>query len=104
MAQHPGEREKKLIEWLRQDPTLPERLPPVQAAIIAAALDGTPVPLIAQDQRISEEAVWSILGDAARAVTGRTPSQPVVTGGMSSDTETESNPDMEDWGPGGGGE
>ena len=104
MAQKPGPREQTLIDWLRQDPSLPERLPPVEASIIGDALAGKPVPLIAQDHRITEEAVWSILGDAARAASGRTPSHPVVTGGMMSDTEQEAHPDVEDIGLGGGGE
>jgi DNA-directed RNA polymerase specialized sigma24 family protein len=59
----------QVLEEIRQDPALPERLPETDAAIVKAALDGEAVDEIAQRHHLPEDAVWEVLDSAARSVT-----------------------------------
>ncbi len=81
------ERLTRLVEQLESDPALAETLPSQEGAIVRAAVGGQTVHEIAQAQRISEEAVWRVLSNAARQASGRAPAQPVETGGLGSDTD-----------------
>ena len=87
MAQGADARMRSLVEQLRQDPGLVGQLPSAEGAIVQAALDGQGVHAIAHDQGISEQAVWTALGNAARLASGRAPAQPVETGGLGADTD-----------------
>ena len=88
MAHPSEERMKTLVAQLQQDPGLAEQLPSREGSIVRAALDGQGVYQIAQTHRVSEEAVWGTLRNAARAATGATV-QPVETGGFGSDTDPD---------------
>lgn len=76
-----------LREHLGRDPSLAARLPEEQAQVVQAALDGASVYEIAQQQRLSEEAVWTLLGDAARLASGTEPEHAIEVGGFGSDTD-----------------
>jgi hypothetical protein len=77
---------QQLLEQIRQDASLPERLIGAEAEIVRRALDGQDIHEIAQQQRLPEEEVWSVLGNVARSVTGP-PLEPVESGGLGSDTD-----------------
>lgn len=81
-----GDRLARLVEQLRQDPGIAERLPGQEGEIVGAALAGNDVYAIAQRFQISEKAVWETLGNAARSASGR-PMAEVETGGLGSDTD-----------------
>lgn len=74
-----------MLEQLQQDPTIAERLPSMEGAMVRAALDGAAVYEIAQGHEVTEGAVWEVLATVARAATGRSV-EPVTTGGFGSDT------------------
>ena len=76
----------QLIKQLRHEPAIADQLPDQESAIVRAALDGQDVYAIAQQQHISEKAVWDTLSNAARAAAGR-PAAQVETGGLGSDTD-----------------
>jgi DNA-binding CsgD family transcriptional regulator len=86
MAQPSEERMQWLVERLRQLPALAAELPGRESEIVQAALNGRSVYEIAQQHNMSEEAVWSTLGNAARAASGQ-PLEQVETGGLGSDTD-----------------
>lgn len=75
-----------LIEQLRLDPSLPERLPSQEGAMVREALRGKSVHEIASSCQTSEAAVWRVLGSAAREAAGAEV-HPVEIGGFGSDTE-----------------
>jgi hypothetical protein len=59
---------------------------PHLSAVVREALAGQTVYAIAQSQQMSEQAVWEVLGAAARAAAGRSAAQ-VESGGLGSDTD-----------------
>lgn len=75
-----------LLEQLRRDPSLAERLPSQESAMVRGALDGKSVYEIASACQTSEASVWRVLGSAAREASGAEV-HPVETGGFGSDTE-----------------
>ncbi|HMQ30540.1 MAG TPA: hypothetical protein PKD53_07410 [Chloroflexaceae bacterium] len=75
-----------LIEQLRLDPSLPERLPSQEGAMVREALRGKSVHEIASACQTSEAAVWRVLGSAAREAAGAEV-HPVEIGGFGSDTD-----------------
>jgi hypothetical protein len=77
---------RKVVEQLNQDPSLAERLPSQEAAMVRSAMDGRTVYEIASDHEVSEAAVWRVLGAAARQASGQA-THPVETGGFGSDTD-----------------
>ena len=81
-----SERLAQLIKQLRQEPGIAEQLPNQEGAIVRDALGGQDVYAIAQQQHVSEQAVWDILSNAARAAAGRQAAQ-IETGGLGSDTD-----------------
>jgi hypothetical protein len=81
-----NERLARLVQQLQGDPGIAERLPEREAAIVRGALEGQDVHSIAQEQRMSEPAVWELLSSAARAAAGQ-PVEQVETGGLGSDTD-----------------
>lgn len=81
-----AERMKTLLAQLRQDPGLVEQLPNKEGEIVKMALDGASAQDIAQMHRMSEEAVWNALRNAARAASGQE-LHPVESGGFGSDTD-----------------
>lgn len=81
-----AERMQTLVEQLRQDPGLAETLPSKEGEIVRMALDGATAQDIAQMHRMSEEAVWNALRNAARAASGAE-IHPVESGGFGSDTD-----------------
>jgi hypothetical protein len=87
MDQAEEQRMTPLIAALRQDPGGGSDLPDPVGPVVRAALAGQTGYQIAQDREMSEEAVWRILSDVARAAVGTTPAHPVETGGMGSDTD-----------------
>ena len=84
----PEERLGRLVAAIRNNPALPNSLPPQEGAIVRAALGGQPVYSIAQDQGVSDEAVWTLLSNAARVGSGTAPAHPVETGGLGSDEDS----------------
>jgi hypothetical protein len=80
------ERLARLVEQLRQDPGIADRLPARESAVVRAAVEGQDVYAIAQDNQMSEQAIWDLLGSAARTASGRKVA-PVETGGLGSDTD-----------------
>lgn len=87
MAQTSQERMTTLVERIRQDPGLVEQLPAPEGEIVRDALDGRSVYEIAQHHRLTEAAVWDILGNAARAASGTPALRQIETGGLGSDTD-----------------
>jgi len=81
-----SQRLAQLVKLLRQEPAIAEQLPSEEGAIVRDALAGQDVYAIAQRHHISEQAVWDILSNAARAAAGRKAAQ-VETGGLGSDTD-----------------
>ncbi len=73
-----------LLDEVRQDPSLPARLPTWEAEIVNAALAGQGIYEIAQAHQLAEAGVWEVLGKAARAATGQA-LHPVETGGLGSE-------------------
>ena len=86
MAQSSQERMARLVEALQQAPGLAEGMPSQEGEIVRDAMAGQTVYEIAQQHRISERAVWDVLGNAARAASGQGVQQ-VETGGFGSDTD-----------------
>jgi hypothetical protein len=87
MAHPSDERMAGLVEQIKQSPGLVGELPGAERAIVREALAGQSVHAIAHDRGISEEAVWTVLGDAARLASGQEPAQRVETGGLGADTD-----------------
>ena len=81
-----NERLAQIVKQLRRDPAIADQMPDQEGAIVRAALAGQDVYAIAQDQQISEKAVWDTLSNAARAAAGQPVAQ-VETGGLGSDTD-----------------
>lgn len=81
------ERMTQLTHRLRQNPGVAASLPGSEGQIVQAALAGCSVYQLAQQQRTSEEAVWRVLGNAARLATGNSPARQVEVGGFGSDTD-----------------
>jgi hypothetical protein len=77
----------QLVEQLQQSPGLVAQLPGEEGDMARRALDGQSVYEIAQAHTTSEDAVWSVLQNAALAASGQSRSQPVESGGMGSDTD-----------------
>jgi hypothetical protein len=73
----------KLIEQIRRDPSLVERMSSQEGSMVRAALDGKSVYEIASDCQTSEANVWHVLGRAAREASGAE-LHPVETGGLGS--------------------
>ena len=55
--------------------------------MVRDALLGQTVYEIAQNHRVSEATVWSVLSQSARLASGRPPMQSAETGGLGSDTD-----------------
>ncbi len=85
MSESADRRMAALLEQLKQDSTIAERLPHMEGTLVWAALDGDNVYAIAQAHEVIEGAVWEVLANAARMATGRGV-DPVTTGGFGSDT------------------
>jgi len=76
----------QLLKQLKKDPGLAEQLPGKEGHIVHSALEGQTVFEIAQQNRMSEEAVWGVLRSAARNASGQK-IEPVESGGLGSDTD-----------------
>ena len=87
MAHPSDERMARLVEQIERSPGLTGELPGAERAIVREALAGQSVHAIAHDRGISEEAVWTVLGDAARLASGQEPAQRVEVGGLGADTD-----------------
>ena len=87
MAETTDQRMAELVALLRRDPVVAERLPMQERSIVQDALDGQNIHDLAATHRMSENAIWELLGNAARAAAGLTPEHPVETGGLGSDTD-----------------
>lgn len=79
-------RMQALVEPLRDMPGVVAQLPAAEGAMIQAALDGSSVYEIAQQNGISEAAVWSLLQRVTQLALGRTQPRTEV-GGLGSDTD-----------------
>jgi hypothetical protein len=77
---------QQLLDQIRQDPSLPERLVGTEAEIAHQALDGQEIHEIAQHHRLPEEEIWTVLGNVARLVRGQA-GEPIESGGLGSDTD-----------------
>src|SRR5947209_5265018 len=80
------ERMRQLAVQLMRDPGLADQLPSREGSIVRGALNGQSVYDIAQDHQMSENAVWAVLRNAARAASG-TEFAEIETGGFGSDTD-----------------
>ncbi len=76
---------QNLVDQLAAQPGVVAGLPAGDAAIVRAALAGGDVYSIAQEQGVTEAAIWATLTNAARTATGQAPAQPVEVGGLGSD-------------------
>ncbi|MDB5078523.1 MAG: hypothetical protein JWP00_447 [Chloroflexi bacterium] len=76
----------QLVKQLKKDPGMAEQLPGKEGTIVRNALSGQTVYEIAQNYRMSEEAVWGVLRSAARSASGQK-IEPVESGGLGSDTD-----------------
>lgn len=86
MSSASDERLATVVGQLRANPGLVGSLPGEERAVVEAALGGADVHTIAQARAISTEAVWTILGNAARLASGRAAGR-VEVGGLGSDTD-----------------
>ncbi len=84
MTQQHDERMDAVLERLRARPGVAEQLPPVEGALVRGALAGRSVYALAQEQQMSEGAVWNVLRSAA-GLAANPPAS--ATGGMGSDTD-----------------
>ena len=75
----------ELVKNLREGPGLVQQLPPTEAALVRDALAGMDVYALAQQHRISEEAVWAAISSAARQASGAPLKQVEIGGGLGSD-------------------
>ncbi|HET7037340.1 MAG TPA: hypothetical protein VFI42_16765 [Thermomicrobiaceae bacterium] len=87
MAQSPEQRAAAYRALLNDNIALVESLPDKEQRIAERVAAGEPIPFIANDESVSEGAVWHLLGQLARFVRGDEPAEPAVTGGLGSDTE-----------------
>ena len=87
MTQSADEQMQAVVEGLRQTPGIAEQLPEREGRMARAALDGASVFDIAQEEGITEAAVWTVLGNAARLAAGAGPASRVETAGLGSDTD-----------------
>ena len=87
MATTSDERMRRLADEIRRSPDVAMALSGPEQEAVSAALAGRSVFEIAQQVRMSEEAVWRVLGAAARAAGGRSAPQPAESGGLGSDTD-----------------
>lgn len=85
MSESADRRMAAYLEQIEQDPTIAERLPTMEGAMVRGALDGDNVYAIAQEHEVTEGAVWEVLANAARMAAGHSV-EPVITGGFGSDT------------------
>ncbi len=76
---------QSLVEQLAARPGLAAGLPAADAAIVRAALAGADVYTIAQQQGVTEAAIWTALTAAARTAAGHAPAHPAEVGGLGSD-------------------
>jgi hypothetical protein len=86
MTQTTQEAMTRLVQQLGQAPGLAEQLPDLEGEIVRAALEGRQVYEIAQQQGMSEDAVWRVLSSAARVAAGQSV-QSTESGGLGSDTD-----------------
>ncbi len=87
MSSTSDERMAQLLTQLRTNPALVGSLPGEEGTIVESALGGDGIYAIAQAHAISTEAVWAILGNAARLLSGQEPPERVEVGGLGSDTD-----------------
>ncbi|MEN9939116.1 MAG: hypothetical protein RLZZ387_5695 [Chloroflexota bacterium] len=87
MAATSDERMRQLVDEIRRSPDVAMSMSGQESVIIAGAVDGQSVYEIAQLVGVSEEAVWRVLGSAARAAGGRSAPQAAESGGLGSDTD-----------------
>ncbi len=76
---------QSLVDQLAAQPGLVAGLPAADTAIVRAALAGADVYTIAQQQGVTEAAIWAALTNAARTAAGQAPTHPVEVGGLGSD-------------------
>lgn len=76
-----------IVAQLRQNPGAVGGLTGEERAMVEAALNGASVYAIAQEQGVSDEAVWTTLGNAAHLASGTGVAQRTETGGLGSDTD-----------------
>ena len=87
MSSTSDERMAQLLTQLQTNPALVGSLPGEEGTIVELALGGADIHAIAQAHEISTEAVWAILGNAARLLSGQEPPDRVEVGGLGSDTD-----------------
>jgi hypothetical protein len=87
MTQSADEQMQEVAGRLRQTPGIAEQLPEREGRMARAALEGASVFDIAQQEGITEAAVWTALGNAARLAAGQAPASRVETAGLGSDTD-----------------
>jgi hypothetical protein len=87
MAETSEARMRRLVDEIRRSPDVAMTLSGQEATIVEAALEGRSIYEVAQQVQQSEEAVWRVLGSAARAASGRPVAQAPESGGLGSDTD-----------------
>lgn len=75
----------QIVEQIRQARGVLEQLPEQEASLVRQALQGGSIYEIAQQQQISEAAVWSQLQSIARLASGQPSRQIEIGGGLGSD-------------------
>jgi hypothetical protein len=73
-----------VLDQIRQDPSLVDRLPTMEGTIVRAALEGETVYEIAQTHAVTEGAIWEVLTRVAHVAIGHDV-QSIESGGLGSD-------------------
>ncbi len=87
MTGQPSERNEHYRSLLAGQLGVVERLPPEERGMVRSFLDGQSVSEVAQDSRVSEGAVWTVLDSLARMASGGNPGRQTEVGGLGSDTD-----------------
>ena len=81
------DRAARYRDLLNANPALYEALPAKEQRIAEKVASGEPVAFVANDESMSEGAIWHLLEMLARNAEGQPPVHPVETGGLGSDTD-----------------
>ncbi|GAB4206817.1 MAG: hypothetical protein OHK0022_34330 [Roseiflexaceae bacterium] len=76
---------EQLVAQIRQAPGLAEQFPEQEASVLRGALGGLDLYQLAQQHRMSEDAIWKLLGSAAQLANGGPRQQIEIGGGLGSD-------------------
>ena len=85
MSHASNDRASAYRELLKNNPALVESLPAKEQRIAERVAAGELIPFVANDEAVSEGAIWHLLEGWARYLRGEEPGVPIVTGGLGSE-------------------